>query len=225
MRRLAVAIDGPVGSGKSTVARMVASQLGYTHIDTGALYRAIALLATRRGVPYADHEALGRLARDAQLEFRRVDGCQRIFLNGEDVEDDIRTPDMSQGASIVSAVTQVREALLDRQRQMADAGGVVMEGRDIGTVVLPNADVKVFLTASSEERARRRALELQQRGNPVSYEDVLAELLLRDERDSQRKVAPLKPAADAVTIDTTGLTLGQVVDAVLSLVQERAGCS
>ena len=218
-----VAIDGPVGSGKSTVAKLAARALGYRHIDTGAMYRAVALLALRREVRLDDVQRLGELARSAKMSFKVRGGEQRLHVDCEDVEDQIRTPEVSRASSLVSAVPEVRWALVEHQRTMAQGGGVVMEGRDIGTVVLPDAEVKVFLTASAEERARRRLLQLQGQGIGASYEDVLADLLRRDEQDSNRSVAPLRVAPDAVVIDTGNLSLEEVVRRVVDLVAQRCG--
>lgn len=205
------------------MAKLAARKLGYRHLDTGAMYRAVALLAIRQGTALDDAQRLGELARSADLSFRLCGGEQRLYLNGEDVEEQIRTPEVSRASSLVSAVPEVREALVEHQRRMAKGGGVVMEGRDIGTVVLPDAEVKVFLTASPEERARRRLLQLQSQGARARYEDVLAELLSRDERDSNRSVAPLRTAPDAVVIDSDNLTLDEVVARVVQLVVERCG--
>ena len=220
-KKLTVAIDGPVGSGKSTVAKLVAAELGYMHIDTGAMYRAVALLAHRRNISYSDAPALGRIAKSAKMSFLRVGADQHIFVDGEDVEAEIRTPEMSQASSVVSALPEVRAALVEKQREMGRSGGVVMEGRDIGTVVLPWAEVKVFLTASPEERARRRTIQLREQGVKADYRQVLAELNARDERDSNRDLAPLKPAPDSVVVDSTHMSLGEVVDKIVELVRSK----
>jgi cytidylate kinase len=220
-KKLTVAIDGPVGSGKSTVAKLVAAELGYMHIDTGAMYRAVALLAHRRNISYSDAHALGRIAKSAKMSFLRVGADQHIFVDGEDIEAEIRTPEMSQASSVVSALPEVRAALVEKQREMGRSGGVVMEGRDIGTVVLPWAEVKVFLTASPEERARRRTIQLREQGVKVDYKQVLAELNARDERDSSRDLAPLKPAPDSVVVDSTHMSLGEVVDKIVELVRSK----
>ena len=213
-----VAIDGPAGSGKSTVARKVAEDLGFIHINTGALYRASALLALRRKLTLADEDAVAAAVREAHFEFRREDGDNRILLNGEDVSDEIRRERVSVAASQVSVHPQVRASLLGLQRKLGDAGGAVLEGRDIGTVVFPDAEVKIFLIASPEERARRRALELQQKGQAADLQEILHTIEERDRRDSQREHAPLKRADDAMELDTTALTIPEVVERVKSQV-------
>jgi cytidylate kinase len=204
-----VAIDGPAGAGKSTVARALARRLGFFLLDTGAIYRAVALSAQRAGISWGDDLALGRMARKLPLRF---DAEGRLFIGAEDVSADIRTPDISQGASTVSAHPDVRDALLDLQRQLAEQGGCVVEGRDIGTVVLPWAPVKIFLTASPEVRAKRRYDELRHKGTQVSYEETLADMKERDHRDSTRAVAPLRQADDAVPLDTSQMTQDEVID-------------
>ncbi len=217
-----IAIDGPAGAGKSTVARQLAERLGYVLIDTGALYRAVALAAKERGLSWDDGPALGQLASQLDLSFGRVtEGRPPLIMDGVDRSTDIRTPDISQGASKVSAHPPVREALLGVQRRMGEAGGVVLEGRDIGTVVFPNAPVKVFLTASTAARAQRRYDELISRG--VADADLAAvrqEMEERDTRDSSRAVAPLKPADDAVVVDSTELDLEGVVARLVEIVRE-----
>jgi len=204
-----VAIDGPAGAGKSTVARALAKRLGYFLLDTGAIYRAVALAASRAGVAFSEATRLAEIARRLPLRF---DPAGRVLLDGEDVSQAIRTPEMSQGASTVSAHVPVRDALLELQRQLASTGGCVVEGRDIGTVVLPWAPVKIFLTASPEVRARRRWEELKAKGSTVSFEETLKEQLERDHRDSTRAVAPLRQADDAVAVDTSDMTQEQVID-------------
>lgn len=217
-----IAIDGPAGAGKSTVARQLAERLGYVLIDTGALYRAVALAAKERGVSWDDGPALGQLASGLDLSFGRVrEGRPPLILDGADRSADIRTPDISQGASKVSAHPAVREALLGVQRRMGEAGGVVLEGRDIGTVVFPHAPVKVFLTASNAARAQRRYDELVARGvEGADLDAVRREMEERDARDSSREVAPLKPADDAVVLDSTELDLEGVLARLLEIVQE-----
>jgi cytidylate kinase len=218
-----VAIDGPAGAGKSTVSRRVAQLLQYTLLDTGALYRCVALRASREGA--SEDAAIGsvaaRLAADDAIQFRSASqGPQAVLMAGEDVTQAIRTPEMSQGASKVSAIPSVRAALLDMQRAVGRNGGVVVEGRDIGSVVFPDAEAKFFLTASVEARAKRRHLELQQQsaGAP-SLESVMQEVEERDRRDSNRPVAPLIQAADAVLVDSTGLSIDQVVDSIVERVR------
>ena len=221
-----VAIDGPAGAGKSTVARELARRLGFTIVDTGAIYRAVALAALRGGIGWEDDAGLSRLL-DAGLGISFVpagDG-QRVLLHGEDVTEAIRTPEISRGASVVSARPVVRSKLLGLQRHLGRGAqrGAVLEGRDIGTVVFPDADVKFFLTASDEARAARRHAELADRGLSVPLREVLADQRRRDKDDSERAIAPLKPAADAVVVDTTGLDLGEVVERCYRLARERLG--
>jgi CMP/dCMP kinase len=206
-----VAIDGPAGAGKSTVARQLARRLGFTIIDTGAIYRSVALAAQRAGISWEDDDALARFL-DAGLGLT-FDG-ERVLLRGEDVTEAIRTPEISRGASVVSARPVVRQKLLPLQRDLgrAAARGAVLEGRDIGTVVFPDADVKFFLTASDEARARRRHAELAEKGLSVPLPEVLADQRRRDKDDTERAIAPLKAAPDAVIVDTTGFDLEQVVD-------------
>ena len=223
MRDAIVAIDGPAGAGKSTAARRLAEALGYVLIDTGALYRAVALAAKEGGIGWDDAEALGRLTASLDLRFEpptEDGGRPPLLVDGVDRSGDIRAPDISQGASEVSAHPPVRAALLGVQRAMGEAGGFVLEGRDIGTVVFPNADVKVFLTASLESRVGRRFDELVATGAPTDRDAVREEMVTRDARDSGREVAPLKPADDAVLLDSTDLDLEQVVDRLVSIVRE-----
>jgi cytidylate kinase len=218
-----VAIDGPAGAGKSTAARRLAAELGYVLVDTGALYRAVALAAREKGVDWDDGAQLGEVTRSLQLSFQPGEqGRPRVFVEGRDRSDDIRTPVISRGASNVSKHPEVREALLGIQRELGSSGGVVLEGRDIGTVVFPDAEVKVFLTASAEERARRRVDELQQRGTDVGYEDTLSDIRARDAQDSARPVAPLRQADDAVVLDTSQLDADEVVARLVDIVQARA---
>jgi cytidylate kinase len=218
-----IAIDGPAGSGKSTVARGVARRLGFTYLDSGAMYRAVTLAALEAGADLSDGELLGRLAADAQIRLRERDGDNLQVLLGErDVSEEIRTPAVTGSSSQVAAHQQVREALLRRQRALIADGDWVVEGRDIGTVVAPDAAVKAFLTADPAERARRRAEELRRRGVETEAEEVHRAIEQRDRLDSTRSAAPLRPADDAVSIDTTGLEPEQVIEQVLALV-ERAG--
>lgn len=218
-KRIIVAIDGPAGAGKSTVAKRIADKLGYVYINTGAIYRAVALWALRLGTDLSDMHRLEQLAKEARIEL--PPGGNRVLLNGEDVTDAVREPQVSEAASKVSAVPGVRKALLRLQRGMAEENSVVMEGRDIGSVVFPSAQVKIFLDADSEERARRRTRELQQTGENVHPADVADKMKARDERDRKRVAAPLVQDPDAQLVDTTGLTLDQVEEAVLKIVRAR----
>jgi cytidylate kinase len=226
-RPLIVAIDGPAGAGKSTVSRRLAAMLGFAMVDTGAIYRAVALAATRLGVSLDDDARLALLLPTVEIAFAPAatpGGGQRVLLGGEDVSVEIRTPPMSLGASKVSARPVVRAGLLELQRRLALApgnAGAVLEGRDIGTVVFPDADAKFFLTATPEERARRRHAELRAKGDPQTLEEVLSDQLRRDRDDSERAVAPLRPAADAVVVDTSGVPLEGVVERLAREVAAR----
>jgi cytidylate kinase len=226
-RPFIVAIDGPAGAGKSTASRRLAARLGFALVDTGAIYRAVALAASRRGIALDDDARLAELLPAVEIRFAppAAPGAgQRVLLGEEDVSAEIRTPPMSLGASKVSGRSVVRAGLLDLQRRLALApenAGAVLEGRDIGTVVFPDAEAKFFLTASPEERARRRHAELSARGDPQTYEEVLADQLRRDRDDSERAVAPLRPAADAMVIDTSGVPLDAVVEGLVREVTAR----
>ncbi len=220
MRVAVVAIDGPSGAGKSTVARRLAARLGWNYIDTGAMYRAIGLKADRAGLPFEDDEALEELCRHTRLELGTApDGATRIVMDGEDVSSAIREHRVSGLASRVSARAPVRLAMARFQRSLGEASPSVLEGRDIGTVVFPDAAVKIYLTASDEERAHRRAKELKDRGEEVSYEHVLADIRSRDRNDSTRAHAPLRAAEDAHLVDTTGLEIETVVERLEALVR------
>ena len=205
MRKLIIAIDGPVGSGKSTVARLVAQRLGYVYVDTGAMYRAVALKADRRGVSLDASDDLVGLAGDTKIDLRAQDGTQQVLLDGEDVTAAIRSEEVSQAASKVATVPGVRHVLVTEQRRAGHKGGVVMEGRDIGTVVFPDAELKIFLTASPEVRAERRWREHQQKGDAVSLDRTLEEIRERDKRDWERASSPLLQAADAILVDSTAM--------------------
>lgn len=216
-----VAIDGPAGAGKSTVARAAAQKLGYIYVDTGALYRAIGVYCLRNSIVTNDIEAVGAALKDVTVELKFIDGVQHVFLNGDDVSTEIRLPEASMAASNVSAIPSVRAFLFDLQRDIAANNNCLMDGRDIGTVVLPNAQVKIFLTADPEERAMRRYKELIEKGSEVTYEEVLEDLKARDYNDSHREIAPLKPAEDSVIVNTTGMTLEESVDTVVKTVEEK----
>lgn len=218
---IAVAIDGPAGAGKSTIARAAAAQLGFVYVDTGALYRTIGLAVCRRGIDGTDTAGIVRTLPDIRVELTYHDGAQHVLLDGEDVSDAIRTPQISVYASQVSVVPEVRAYLLDLQRGMARTQSVIMDGRDIGTVILPDARVKIFLTASPQKRAARRCAELREKGQMVTLDDVLADMTRRDAQDEGRAVAPLKQAADAVRVDTSDLTLEQSIEAVLRVIRAR----
>ncbi len=219
---IAIAIDGPSGAGKSTLARMAARHFGYIYVDTGALYRTVALFVLRSGADTKDAAAVSALLPGIHVEMRYDGaGVQRMLLNGEDVTDLIRTPEVSMAASDVSALPPVRAFLLDTQRDMAERYDVVMDGRDIGTVVLPEARVKIFLTASARERARRRFRELRERGVETDFETVLQEIELRDRNDSSREIAPLRPAPDAVICDTTEHDLDGSFELIREMIEAK----
>ena len=218
---IAVAIDGPSGAGKSTLARAVAAEFGFLYVDTGALYRTVGLYIRRKEIDPDDAAAVAAALPGAQVSLAYRDGEQRVFLGDEDVSEAIRTPEASRYASKVSAIPAVRAFLLETQRRMARENNVVMDGRDIGTVVLPDARIKLFLHASAEDRARRRFEELQARGTPQPYEEVLADIRERDERDENRAAAPLRQADDAIDLDTTGNTLEQSRALLIRTVRER----
>lgn len=216
-----IAIDGPAGAGKSTIARKLAQELGFIYVDTGALYRAVAYSAVSNGKATDDRSGVIPLLDGLTAELKFIDGVQHVFVNGEDVSDKIRTPEMSMGASNVSAMPEVRDFLFNLQRTIAAENNVIMDGRDIGTVVLPDADLKIFLTASAEDRAQRRYLEFAEKENPPTYEWVLEDIKKRDYNDSHRKTAPLRQAEDAVPVDTTGNTLEQSVEKLRLLIKEK----
>ena len=216
-----IAIDGPAGAGKSTIARKLAAGLGYIYVDTGALYRAVGVNAMRKGADTKDAQQVTETLGSADVSLRFVDGEQRVFLGDEDVSLAIRTPEASMAASNVSAIPAVREFLFDLQRNIAASNNCIMDGRDIGTVVLPDAQVKIFLTASAEVRAKRRYDELLAKGMQADYKQVLDEMVQRDYQDSHRAIAPLKQADDAVLVDTSDMNLEQVVDALNKIVKEK----
>lgn len=221
MEYSSVAIDGPSGAGKSTVARAVAARMGYVYVDTGAMYRAIGLAVYRRGIAGEDTAGIIASLPTVDISLAYQDGMQHVLLNGEDVSEAIRTPEISQYASKVSAVPEVRRFLLDVQRDMAKNSNILMDGRDIGTVILPDAPVKIFLTASAKTRAERRYRELKEKGQQVTLEGVLADIQARDRQDTTRAVAPLRQADDAVLLDTSALDLEQSIAAVLRIIREK----
>lgn len=216
-----IAIDGPSGSGKSSVAKAVASRLGFLYVDTGAIYRTVGVFAKRNNIDPHDEETLGKNLDKIDIELKWVDGTQHVFLSGEDVSEEIRTPEMSMYASAVSALGKVRAFLLQMQRDFAKENNVIMDGRDIGTVVLPDADVKIFMFASSEARAKRRYNELVAKGEEVTYEEVLEDMLLRDKNDSSRTLAPCKPAEDAIMLDNSDMSLDVNIEKVLEIINEK----
>lgn len=220
-----IAIDGPGGAGKSTVAKAVAKKLDILYVDTGALYRTVGLYVKSKGVDPKDAEGVGALLPEISIEVKYEGGAQHVYLNGVDHGDAIRTPEMSMYASAVSAIPSVRAFLLETQKDIARKNSVIMDGRDIGTVILPDADLKVFMTASAECRAMRRFKELTERGQSVKYEDVLAEMNQRDGQDSSRAIAPTKAADDAVYFDNSDLDFDQTVDAIIEMVKKKTGGS
>lgn len=216
-----IAIDGPAGAGKSSTAKLVAKKLGYIYVDTGALYRTVGLYSIRKGIDTKDSEKVIATLSDIKVEIKFVDGSQHVFLNGEDVSEAIRTPEASMGASNVSAIPKVREFLFDLQRSIAAENNCIMDGRDIGTVVLPNADVKIFLTASAEERAKRRYKEMLEKGEKIDYNEILEDINKRDYQDSHREIAPLKQADDAIYVDNGCYDLEGGAEYLLKIIREN----
>lgn len=212
-----VAIDGPAGAGKSTIAKRVAKEMGFIYVDTGAMYRALAVYFIKQGLAPTDTEKISKACKDAKVTISYEDGVQQVYLNGENVTGQLRTEEVGNMASVSSAIGEVRAQLLELQRIMAKEHDVVMDGRDIGTNILPNADVKVFLTASVSERAKRRYLELVEKGVDCNMDEIAKDIEERDYRDSHRAIAPLKQAEDAVYIDSSDMTIDQVVEAIRSL--------
>ena len=221
-KTISIAIDGPAGAGKSTIAKRLAKELGFYYVDTGAIYRTVAYFMDLLDISPKDVDGVSRYIDELTVEIEYdEDGLQHMIMNGMDVTDDIRTPDISQKASLISAHAVVRDMLLDMQRDVAKRHNVIMDGRDIGTVVLPRANVKIFLTASAEVRAQRRFAELQAKGSKDSFDKVLADIKLRDHQDSTRAIAPLKQAKDAILVDTSGLDIAGVVAAIKAIVAEK----
>lgn len=216
-----IAIDGPAGAGKSSTAKLVAKKLGYIYVDTGALYRTVGLYSIRKGIDTKNAEKVIATLPDVKVDLKFVDGAQHVFLNGEDVSEAIRTPEASMGASNVSAIPKVREFLFDLQRKIAAENDCIMDGRDIGTVVLPNADVKIFLTTSVEERANRRYKEMIEKGEEADYNDILEDIKKRDYQDSHREIAPLKQADDAIYVDNGGYNLEDGAEDLLRIIKEH----
>ena len=223
MKNIKIAIDGPGGAGKSTIAKAVAKTLGIVYVDTGALYRTVGYYVRSKDVSPKDAEGVTALLGDISIEVKYENGTQKVYLNGEDLGDKIRTPEMSMYASAVSAIPSVRSFLLDTQRDIAKKNSVIMDGRDIGTVILPNADVKIFLVANDECRARRRLAELAQKGIVETFENVLADMRARDAADSTRAVAPAVAAPDAIPFDNSALTPDECVEKILAIVAEKTG--
>lgn len=216
-----IAIDGPAGAGKSSIAKLASKELGYIYVDTGALYRTVGLYSIRKGIDTKNAEAVAATLGDIEVKLGFVDGAQHVFLNGEDVSEAIRTPEASMGASNVSAIPAVRTFLFDLQRDIAKNNNCIMDGRDIGTVVLPDAQIKIFLTASPEARAERRYKELIEKGEQVDFQDVLDDINKRDYQDSHREIAPLKQAEDAILLDNSGCNLEEGKELLLSIIRDK----
>ena len=224
MKTISVAIDGPAGAGKSTIARRLAAELGYRYVDTGAIYRTVAYFMDLWGVSPKDADGVNRYIDELTVGIEYDEnGLQHMLMNGMDVTKDIRTPDISQKASLISAHACVRDMLLDMQRELAEQNNVVMDGRDIGTVVLPNATVKIFLTASPEVRAKRRCDELNAKGQKADYNTVLKEIQQRDYQDTHRDIAPLKMCRDSIKVDTSDMSIDQVLEAIKEIVAQKVG--
>ena len=224
MKTISVAIDGPAGAGKSTIARRLAAELGYRYVDTGAIYRTVAYFMDLWGVSPKDVDGVNRYIDELTVEIEYdEDGLQHMMMNGMDVTKDIRTPDISQKASLISAHACVRDMLLDMQRELAEQNNVVMDGRDIGTVVLPHATVKIFLTASPEVRAKRRCDELSAKGQKVDYNKVLKDIQQRDYQDTHREIAPLKMSRDSIKVDTSDMTIEEVMEKLKEIVVQKVG--
>lgn len=221
MMKTAIAIDGPSGAGKSTISKILAKEFGFIYVDTGAIYRTVGIYTYRKGVDPTDAEKVSALLPEIDIVIKHINGVQRIFLNGEDVSEKIREHIISKYASDVSAIPEVRKFLLNTQREFAEKNNVIMDGRDIGTVVLTDAKIKIFLTATDEDRAMRRFEELRAKGQDVPFEKVLSDMRERDKNDSSRATAPLAAADDAVIVDTTGNTLAQSIEQIKEIISER----
>lgn len=221
MKKIVVAIDGPAGAGKSTIAKLAAEKLGYAYIDTGAMYRSVAWKFLQTGKAF-DEDFISGLSKTMLIDFKQEAKINRVFVDGTEVTDAIRTPEVTAIVSRVAAIGAVREAMVDQQRRMGEAGGVLMDGRDIGTVVFPNAQLKIFLTASVEERARRRYAEMVAKGQQVDLQQLQADIAERDKQDSERAISPLRQAEDALLLDTSDMGISEVTEKILQLVQERA---
>jgi len=221
MKNIAVAIDGPAGSGKSTVAKKIALKLGLIYIDTGAMYRTVALFCMRKGIDTKNEEEVANVLSEINMEIAQENGIQKIFLDGEDVTDKIRTAEIGRGASDVAVILSVREKLVQIQRKLAEGASVIMDGRDIGTNVLPNAQVKIYLNAGVEERARRRCGELEKLGAEYDFEDIKKQIIDRDHNDMNRKHNPLRKAEDAVELDTTELNIEEVCAEIEKIIEEK----
>ena len=216
-----VAIDGPASSGKSTISKLIAKENHFVYLDTGAMYRVVTLAVLRNKISIDDHEAIEKLVQTIEIGFSMKDGKQSVFMNGEDVTDEIRSVEVTRNVSAVSALKEVRTRLVHLQREIAENHSIIMDGRDIGTVVLPQAEIKIFLVASVEERAKRRFIENQEKGIEMSYEELVEDIRRRDHIDSTRKESPLKKAEDAIEIDTTTMTIDDVVKTVTALIQKN----
>lgn len=223
MKTVKIAIDGPAGAGKSSVAKAAAKRLGYIHVDTGAMYRTVGLFVLKSGLNPKNKEDVISVLDGAAIDIKYINGTQNIFLNGENVSDEIREPEVSVAASDVAVVGEVRRRMVELQRELSERENVIMDGRDIGTRVLPDADVKIFLTASAEERASRRYKELVEKGTECSYEEVLKDIKYRDKNDSEREIDPLRPADDSIIIDTTGLDVEQSEKLIVDTVNKKLG--
>lgn len=221
MKKIVVAIDGPAGAGKSTIAKLAAEKLGYAYIDTGAMYRSVAWKFLQTDKPF-DEDFISGLSKTMLIDFKPEAKINRVFVDGTEVTEAIRTPEVTAIVSRVAAIGAVREAMVDQQRRMGEAGGVLMDGRDIGTVVFPNAQLKIFLTASVEERARRRYAEMVAKGQQVDLQQLQADIAERDKQDSERAISPLRQAEDALLLDTSDMGISEVTERILQLVQERA---